>query len=227
MTGQTRLSLFSLAVAAGALGVAAVALLQRPTRLTHLAVERLDIVEPDGQLDMTLASTDRLPDPLIAGKTVASDRTGPGMIFFDGKGWEVGGIVYGTDDRSGAAGGHFSFDQFHNDQVVFMTYSDDGVKKQAGFHVMDRARQPTIDKVVAEAGRLASAPAAERAAGEKRLAHIAAERVFVGSTDETALVSLADRAGRERIRMKVDPGGDARIEFLDEHGEVVDCLPHR
>jgi hypothetical protein len=225
VNGQTRLSLLNLAVAAGALGVAAVALLQRPTRLTHLQVERLDIVEPDGQLDMTLANTDRLPDPLVAGRTVASDRAGPGMLFFDGKGWEVGGISFGTG-KSGEASGHFSFDQFHNDQVVFMTYADDGVRKEAGLHVMDRARQPTIDKLVAEAGRLAGAPAAEREAADKRLANIAAERVFVGSTDENAVVSLADRAGQERIRMRVDPGGDARIEFLDEHGEVVDCLPH-
>lgn len=226
MNGQTRLSLFSLTVAASALGVAAVALLQRPTRLTHLQVERLDIVEPDGQLDMTLANTDRLPDPIIDGKTLATDRTGPGMIFFDGKGWEVGGIVYGTD-KSGAAGGHFSFDQFHNDQVVFMTYADDGKQKEAGFHVMDRARQPTIDKLVAEEARLASAPVAEREAAEKKLEHLAAERVFVGSTDETARVSLADRAGRERLRMTVAPGGDACIEFLDERGEVIDRLPHR
>ena len=49
--------------------------------------------------------------------------------------------------------------------------------------------------------------------------------MFVGSTDETARVSLADRAGRERLRMTVAPGGDASIEFLDDKGEVVDRLP--
>lgn len=223
---QSTVTLAALSVAVAALGVAAVALLYRPAPdRTHLQVERLDIVEPDGQVVMTLANTDRLPDPLIAGKTVGTDRTGPGILFFDGKGWEVGGISYGTAD-DGSAGGHFSFDQFHNDQVVFMTYSDDGKEKQAGLHVVDRARQPTLDKLLAEAARIEGLPSAERQAAEQRLSSLAAERVFVGSTDETAIVSLADRAGRERIRMTVDPAGEAGIEFLDERGEVVDRLPH-
>src|SRR4029453_8202913 len=104
--------------------VLAVAMLQaQPARqrFTELDVERLNVVEPDGQLVLSMANTARLPDPLVGGKTVETSRTGPGLIFFDGKGWEVGGLIYGT--RGGdAAGAHCSFDQFHNDQVVYMNY---------------------------------------------------------------------------------------------------------
>jgi hypothetical protein len=39
------------------------------------------------------------------------------------------------------------------------------------------------------------------------------------------MVRLRDRAGRDRIRMTVDPEGVARLEFLDAAGAVVDRLP--
>jgi hypothetical protein len=52
-----------------------------------------------------------------------------------------------------------------------------------------------------------------------------AQRVFVGSDEETAMVRLRDRAGRDRIRMSVNPQGIAQLEFLDESGKVIDRLP--
>jgi hypothetical protein len=107
-------------VVAVAVAVAAFQAPQGKGRYTELDVERLNVIEPEGQLVLTLANSGRLPDPLIAGKTVETGRTGPGMIFFDGKGWEVGGLTYHTRVTANGyrAGGHFSFDQFRNDQVV-------------------------------------------------------------------------------------------------------------
>jgi hypothetical protein len=189
----------------------------RRTRFTELDVERLNVVEPDGQLVLAMANTARLPDPLIAGKSVKTNRTGSGLIFFDGKGWEVGGLVYGsrpTPDGYQAAG-HFSFDQFHNDQVVYLSYQDDGRKnKSAGLYVVDRAREPTLDEMLRMQETLASASAEERAALKAKLRAATAPRIFVGSENETAMVRLRDRAGRDRIRLLVDPKGVARMEFL-------------
>lgn len=196
-------------------------------RFTHLAAERLDIVEPDGELALVLANTDRLPDPLIGGRTVETERTGPGMIFFDGKGWEVGGLTYGTrqTDDGYRASGHLSFDQFHNDQVVYLNYRDDGTSKAAGLYVVDRAREPTIDELLEAMQEMEEASPEERRAMQRGLEGIAAQRVFVGSADETAMVRLRDRGGRDRIRLFVDAEGTARLEFLDEEGNVVRSLP--
>lgn len=197
-------------------------------RFTELNVERLNVVEPDGQLVLSMANTARLPDPLIAGRTVETPRNGPGMIFFDGKGWEVGGLLYGsrgTPGRNGA-GAHFSFDQFHNDQVVYLDYEDNGSTiKRAGLYVTDRARTPTLDEQMRIQGELANASAAARPALEAQLRNTSAQRIFVGSDNETATVRLRDRAGRDRIRLTVDPEGVARLEFLDAAGTVVDSLP--
>jgi hypothetical protein len=43
--------------------------------------------------------------------------------------------------------------------------------------------------------------------------------------EETAMVRLRDRAGRDRIRMSVNPQGVAQLEFPDEAGKVIDRLP--
>jgi hypothetical protein len=197
-------------------------------RFTELDVERLNVVEPDGQLVLSMANTARLPDPLVAGKTVETSRTGPGMIFFDGKGWEVGGLIYGTRGASGSngAGAHFSFDQFHNDQVVYLDYEDNGSTiKRAGLYVVDRARTPTQDELIRLRGEVASAPADARAALQAQLRNLSAQRIFVGSDNETAMVRLRDREGRDRIRLMVDAQGVARLEFLDASGSVVDRMP--
>ncbi len=196
-------------------------------KFTQLTVERLDVVEPDGQLVMSIANKARLPEPLIAGKTIHSGRTGPGIIFFDGKGWEVGGLTYGNEQKDGKfeAGGHFSFDQFKNDQVVFLSYQDDGTHKRSGLYVVDRSRTPNIEEFLAMRDEMAKATPEARKAMEEKLKGAAAQRIFVGSDDETAMVRMRDRAGRDRIRMTVAPDGAAKIEFLDEAGKVVQTLP--
>jgi hypothetical protein len=200
----------------------------RRARFKEVDLERLNVVEPDGQLVLAMANTARLPHPLIAGKSVKTDRTGPGLIFFDGKGWEVGGLIYGTEPTRGGyqAGGQFSLDQFRNDQVVYLRYEDDGTtNKSAGLYVVDRARTPTLDEQMRMQETLKSATEDARVALEAKLRAAKAPRVFVGSENETAMVRLRDRAGRDRIRLIVDPQGDARIEFVDESGKVVDRLP--
>ena len=187
------------------LGVA-LASFQSPRQNAHFTevdVERLNVVEPDGQLVLAMANTARLPDPIQAGKTVETDRTGPGMIFFDGKGEEVGGLIYGTRRTPDgyAAGAHLSFDQFRSDQVVYLDYQDNGTTlKAAGLYVVDRDRNnpPRIPS---------------------------ARRIFIGSVNETAMVQLRDRSGKERVRLSVSPEGVARLEFLDSNGRVVERVP--
>jgi catechol 2,3-dioxygenase-like lactoylglutathione lyase family enzyme len=222
---QQRIAGIALALLCAVLAMATLHAQTGRQRITELDVERLNVVEPDGQLVMSLANTTRLPDPLLGGKTLETGRNGPGIIFFDGKGWEVGGLTYGTRANGGATG-HFSFDQFHNDQVVYMQYDDNGsTNKRAGLFVMDRARTPTLDEIVRLRGEQASASAERKAAIDAQLRGTAAQRVFVGAENETAMVRLRDRQGRERIRLAVDQQGAARLEFLDAAGAVVERLP--
>jgi hypothetical protein len=55
---------------------------------------------------------------------------------------------------------------------------------------------------------------------------VASPRVFVGrSTDRAATVTLSDANGRPRLRMSVDAGGEAKVEFLDVDGKIIASLP--
>jgi hypothetical protein len=221
-----RISLAAL-VAVSVVATAAFQAKDNNAKFTELTVERLNVIEPDGQLVLTIANTARLPDPLIAGKTVETGRTGPGMIFFDGKGWEVGGLTFNTreTDTGYRASGHFAFDQFRNDQVVYLSYQDNGTRKTAGLYVVDRARTPRIDELLAMREQAQKASPEDKKVIEEKMRGTQAQRIFVGSDEETAMVRLRDRAGRDRIRMSVNAQGVAQLEFLDEAGKVVDRLP--
>lgn len=223
---QQRVTL-AIVVSIGVIATAAFQTKDTNARFTELTVERVNIVEPDGQLVLAMANTARLPDPLIAGKTVETPRTGPGIIFFDGKGWEVGGLTYNTreSEKGYSAGGHFSFDQFRNDQVVYLSYQDNGTRKTAGLYIVDRARSPRIDELLAMREQAQKATPDEKKALDDKLRGTAAQRIFVGSDDETAMVRLRDKAGRDRIRMSVSPQGVAQLEFLDEAGATAARFP--
>jgi hypothetical protein len=205
---------------------------QRP-KFEEIDVQRLNVVEADGRLALVIANAPRLPGPVVGGKEVKTGRTGPGLLFFNGKGDECGGLVYGSREKDGRyqASAHLAFDQYRNDQVVFLSYQDDGTARSSGLYVVDRPTHPDAEE------QLRAKEAIEKAGGEEKerlerkmreavaRGEYGAQRVFVGSVDRTAMVRLRDTAGRNRVRLYVDPANVARMEFLDEDGKVVYAIP--
>jgi hypothetical protein len=202
-------------------------------RFTEIDVVRLNIIEPDGRLALVIANTPRLPDPIIEGREVETGRTGPGMLFFNADGDESGGLTFKTAARGDdyQASGHLSFDQYKNDQVVYLSYQDNGRRRSSGLYVVDRPARPTIGEVLEQREAARDASAEERRRMESELLEatggrpLAAQRVFVGSDDGTAIVRLRDVQGRNRIRIFVDAENIARMEFLDETGQVIYSIP--
>src|SRR5262249_34393991 len=102
---------------------------------------------------------------------------------------------------------------------------------RSGLYVVDRPVKPSIRDVLEmrEAIRVASGDEKRKLEREleesSQRGELGAERVFVGSNDGTAMVRLRDTAGRNRIRLFVDRAHQARLEFLDEKGEVVYRIP--
>src|SRR5262245_4966782 len=192
-------------------------------------VERLNVVEADGRLALVIANAARLPNPIIGGQERQTGRTGPGLVFFNGKGDECGGLVYTSREKDGryAAGAHLSFDQYKNDQVVYLSYQDDGANRSSGFYVVDQPTHPDSEERVRMVAALDRATGAEKERLQRQMREarargaFGAQRVFVGSEDRTAMVRLRDTAGRNRVRISVDAANVARMEFLDEGGKVV------
>ncbi|HET9867610.1 MAG TPA: hypothetical protein VFQ06_09995, partial [Nitrospira sp.] len=89
----------SLVVVFALLWLATVAWLaaRAPSIPAVLSVERLEIVEPDGSPAFVMANSQRPTAATINGQVIveAEARMGiPSIIFFDGKGDEVGGMLF-------------------------------------------------------------------------------------------------------------------------------------
>jgi hypothetical protein len=156
------------------------------------------------------------------------DGRPPGLLFFNHRGDECGGLVF---DENGSKG-HFvtlTMDKSRQDQTIGMQHleSDNG-QYFAGLKIWDRPDSSLAD-LVAEMGALESLPREERDAALEKLGEsgeFGFERIVIGKgRNKTAEISLSDARGRTRIRISVDPTGDPRMEFLDEAGRVVHALP--
>ncbi|OGU35121.1 MAG: hypothetical protein A3K13_00190 [Gemmatimonadetes bacterium RIFCSPLOWO2_12_FULL_68_9] len=206
------------------------------TRFTEIDVERINVVEPGGKLRMVISNRPRSTGPIYQGKPFGYEGgTRPGIIFFNDEGTENGGLTFQgsrTPDGKFSAGHHLSFDQFDQDQVVVLNYSDNDGRRQVGLSFLDRADVNIFD-VVAERDSIMKLPdgpaktaALERWRAPRDGVPLAAQRVYVGrDVRRAAVLRLSDPSGRPRIQLMVDSLGAPSLEFLDQHGKVVQQLP--
>ncbi|HYW72631.1 MAG TPA: hypothetical protein VE961_16530 [Pyrinomonadaceae bacterium] len=207
---------------------------QTKQKIDELTVERLNVVEKNGQLVAVLANSDRLPDPITNGKAFKTERP-PGMIFYNGEGDECGGLVFGAasgakaraGDRYGAYGG-FTLDQYQQSQAIGLIYNDHSGTREVGLKVWDRPETPQSEFVTRGEAIRKMADGPEKQAARKSLneANFSPTRIFVGKNKEReAKVTLYDARGNARINMMVDAAGIPRLDFLDEKGKVTYSLP--
>src|SRR6185312_8139348 len=103
----------------------------RNSHFKQITAERIDIVEPDGSLRMVISDQKHQHPGMVNGKIMPDRERPAGMIFFNDSGDEDGGIVY--DGNKNGASMTYSFDQYKNDQIMQLQYSQetDGNKNSA------------------------------------------------------------------------------------------------
>ena len=206
-------------------------------RFTEIDVERINVVEKNGNLRMVIANRERSIGPIYKGKPFGyAGGSRPGIIFFNDEGTENGGLTFTgqrNPDGTFRASSGFSFDQFNQDQVLYLQYNDDNGRRNMGLTVADRADLDIYD-LVAERDSIRRAhpegparTAAMQKWGEPRNGvPLFAQRVYVGrDASKAAIVNLSDRNGKTRIRLMVDSLGTPSLEFLDATGRVTSRLP--
>ena len=207
-----------------------------------LRVERLEIVEPNGELAFVLANSQRPTAGTINGQVLmagqeAERRGRPSIIFFDGQGDEVGGMNFGiTDTPNGyQVTRHLSLDAHEHDQTVVLAHRQDPEGSTSGLTISDR---PPISILEAFA-ELGLSPGASRDELNAAVAALPEEgrearmrelfggtRLFVGATpDGNARLTLFDGSGRPRIVIAAPSTGDPEILLLDESGDPLLSLP--
>lgn len=207
-----------------------------------LRVERLEVVEPDGQLAFVLANSQRPTAGTINGQVLMRDqeaerRGRPSIVFFDGQGDEVGGMVFGVTDTPDGyrAARHLSLDAHEQDQTVVLAHYQDAKGSTSGLTISDRPETSMLE-TLAELGlspgasrdELNGAVAAMVEAGrEARVRELfGSTRLFVGTTpDGNARLTMFDGSGRPRIVMAAPRTGAPELRMLDESGNIVLSLP--
>jgi hypothetical protein len=211
----------------------------RSPRFDEITVERINVVEKDGTLRLTISNHGRLPDPVLGGKSYplrTGTDGGSGLIFFNEEGNEDGGLVYqGRKTATGyRASGGLTFDQYNQDETIALDYTDENRQRRAGLLISDRpdttlqifAESAMAFTRITDSAEKARRMAAFRAAMRWKGMYGGTARAFIGKNpDKSADVSLFDRDGHPRLRMRVDSTGAPTLEFLDASGKVVMELP--
>ena len=210
---------------------------QQKTRFTEIDVERINIIEPDGNYRMVLSNRPRSIGPIYKGKPFGyPGGSRPGIIIFNDEGTENGGFTFtGSRQPDGTyrATTHMSFDQFDQDQIMVLNYQDVNGVRQTGLTFADRTNRPIIE-LVAEmdsANKLPAGPAKDSALARLRRPVRDgkvqyAQRLYIGrDRSKASVLQLSDTLGRPRIRIRVDSTGAPSIEFLDESAQVISRLP--
>ena len=233
-------SLFSSVLLAGLIFTAArqgTGQLAGKAKFSEIDVERINVVEGDGKLRLTISNNDRSPGPIIGGLALKTreGKRGAGFIFFNDKGDECGGMTWngkGEGDKVAADGG-LMFDQYDSDQIVGIRYGQRGQRSSSGLQVWERSMTPIAPfaKRIYEIELMKNGPerseAMKKLQDEMRAAGMDAKsRVFVGRTEKNeAVIILADRKGKPRIMMQVNEANVPSLQFLDENGKVTLSLP--
>lgn len=209
-----------------------------------LAVERLEIVEPDGSRALVMANSQRPVPATIKGQVIMQgqeeERRGvPSIIFFDGKGDEVGGMLFGVRETPDgySAVRHLSLDAYGQDQTVVLAHYQSPSGSRSGLSVSDRPEHSLLDALQqlglqpgasrdALMAAIQAIPEAERAARSREL--FGTNRAFFGSArNGAASLVLMDGQGRTRIAVEAPEEGDPSIRILDEEGKTVLRLPEQ
>jgi hypothetical protein len=214
---------------------------ERKQRFGEIDAERINIVEPDGRVDMVITDKAHFPPPSWKGKPMDVGRQGetgqglPGIVFYNAEGTDDGGLAFSGGTREGKyqAGAGLIFDQYDQDQIVGIAYDDDNGERTAGLHVWERPNTPLIDLIRKQQSIEGMPEGPAKEAALKQLQEQATRgdfggqsRVFVGKNEKnTSEVTLADAERKPRVRMTVESAGRPTLEFLDKDGKIVYSLP--
>lgn len=166
----------------------------------RITARRIDIVDEDGVIRMTLAG--RTPAPIIDGIQYRRAFDVAGMVLYDDKGSERGG--FGTADVEGGMA-VLALDYPAMDAVGWRVSPDGSVAFSIN-QAPPLVREPALDN------RLIPGVAAPT-----RI------RMQVAA-DGTPSIALSDKADRARLRLTVTDAGYGAIEFLDAEGKVVHTI---
>lgn len=205
----------------------------------EIDVEKINLVEKDGTVKMIITNVGRFPtgDDRINGKPTNAFREGfSGMLFFNDDGLECGGFIFnGQKIENGHSQGlSLTYDQYNGDQVMQLLTTDymEGDRRVVHSSLVFNDRVPTeslyalLEKQKEFDGL--SPEELERKFKEFQEQGLAGgvRRVMLGkSKRQDNGLFLYDDKGRPRAMFYVDTENNAKLDFLDDKGNVIASFP--
>jgi len=207
--------------------------------IPYLTAERVDIIEPDGKLAIALSNSKTSAKLRFDGEIIqgASNRDIPNIIFFDGRGDEVGGLAFANfedEDSPFTAIRHLAFDGHRQDEVITLSHFVQNGKSRKGVYIYDRPDIPIMDALRESGIHPTDTPdILGQKLNEFKEVNPERHKELWGNPRRVAIQTnegndaellLGDAEGNIRLRFVVKPDGEAFIEFLDKEGKVVKRL---
>lgn len=205
------------------------AAMMRSPRFGVITARRMNIVEPDGTVRLTISNRADFPGGWIHKKeTPRPDRRdAAGMLFMSEEGTEQGGLIWGAGqlpDGTIENHGHLSLDQNEENQIFALDAGQEGKDKFSKITISDQGDFPIEEKRQAEE-RIGRLPAGQQdKAWDEFFAthrHDVKRLVLGRSPDGSVGLSLCDGGGKARIWLGVQMDGKAVLQFLDDNGKAV------
>jgi hypothetical protein len=198
-------------------------------KFDEIDVERINLVEKDGKLKMVISNAARQHPGIVDGKTLAREGgRPPGMIFFNERGDEIGGLIFSGNTGDGQYSS-LTFDKFRGDQTIAVQHLESPRGDYfAGLSINDENITTTERNArLEEIERLPNDEAKRAARARMRdEGGFLVSRLQIGKgRNKSAFISLRDIKGRERMQILVATDGTPRINFLDETGKITHSLP--
>jgi hypothetical protein len=194
-----------------------------------ITVRRMNIVEPDGTVRLTISNRADFPGGWIHKKEFPRPdrRDAAGMLFMSEEGTEQGGLIWGASqlpDGTIENHGHLSLDQYEENQIFALDAGQEGNDKFSRITISDQGDYPVEEKRKAE-GRIGALPPDKQddAWAEFFATHRHdVKRLVLGRRPDGSVgLSLHDGSGKARIWLAVRSDGKSVLQFLDENGKVV------
>ncbi len=166
----------------------------------RISARRIDIVDADGTIRMTLSG--ETPAPIIDGIQYKRAFNVAGLILYDDKGSERGG--FGTADVEGGMA-VLALDHPTMDAIGWRVSPDGSVAFSIN-QAPPLVREPALGNALVPG---VSTPTRMQ---------------FTVAADGTPAVSLSDKNNKPRIRMTVTEEGFGSIQFLDAEGTVIHSI---
>jgi len=194
-----------------------------------ITARRINIVEPDGTVRLTISNRADFPGAWNRKKEYPRPdrRDAAGMLFMSEEGSEQGGFIWGASqlpDGSIQNHSHLSFDQYEENQIFSIDAGQEGKDKFSWITMTDQGDFPIAEKRKAN-DEIERLPANEQdAAWDKFFAthrHDVRRLALGRNRDGSVGLELRDQNDRVRLVLTVRSNGEPILQFFNEDGKVA------